>query len=255
MIIADTHIHLYAEEYKEDAEMLMKSANSMGVRKFFMPNIDSTSIEGMLELEKNFPGICIPMMGLHPCSVKENWKNEMKLVEEWLAKRSFVAVGEIGIDLYWDKTFLEEQKSAFRRQVELANQYKLPIVIHTRDSFDVTYDLLQEVKKEEPYGIFHCFTGTIEQAKKAIDMGFYLGIGGVVTFKNGGLDKVIPEIDLTHIVLETDGPYLAPVPYRGKRNEPAYILKVAEKISEIKGVSVEEVARITVQNTVRLFGQ
>ena len=255
MIIADTHIHLYSDEYKEDVELLMKSAGIMGVRKYFMPNIDSTSIAGMLELEKVFPGICIPMMGLHPCSVKENWKDEMKLVEDWLSKRAFVAVGEIGIDLYWDKTFIEEQKSAFRRQVELANQYKLPIVIHTRESFDETYTLLQEVKKEKPSGIFHCFTGTIEQAKKAIDMGFYLGIGGVVTFKNGGLDKVLPEIDLKHIVLETDGPFLAPAPYRGKRNEPAYILKVAEKISEIKSISVEEVAKVTYQNTINLFGE
>lgn len=255
MIIADTHIHLYSEEYKEDAELLMKSAAIMGVRKFFMPNIDSTSIAGMLEMEKNFPGICVPMMGLHPCSVKENWKDEMTLVEEWLSKRTFVAVGEIGIDLYWDKTFIEEQKSAFRIQVELANQYKLPIVIHTRESFDETYELLREVKKEAPYGIFHCFTGTIDQAKKAIDRGFYLGIGGVATFKNGGLDKVLSEIDLKHIVLETDGPFLAPVPYRGKRNEPAYILKVAEKISEIKGISLEEVAKVTYQNTINLFGE
>jgi TatD DNase family protein len=208
----------------------------------------------MLDLEQQFPGHFFPMMGLHPCSVKDDWKDEIKIVEEWLAKRKFVAVGEIGIDLYWDKTHFEEQKQAFRRQVELANQYKLPIVIHTRDSFDVTYELLEETKKESPRGIFHCFTGTLEQAKKAIDMGFYLGIGGVLTFKNSGLDKVLAEIDLEHIVLETDAPYLAPVPYRGKRNDPAFIVKVAERVSEIKGVSVLEVARRSTENSVRVFG-
>jgi TatD DNase family protein len=193
------------------------------------------------------------MMGLHPCSVKENWKDEMKIVEDWLSKRKFAAVGEMGIDLYWDKTFLEEQKTVFTSQVKLANEYKLPIVIHTRDSFEVAYELLQETKKQEPCGIFHCFTGNLEQAKKVIDMGFYLGIGGVATFKNGGLDKVLPEIDLKHIVLETDAPYLAPVPFRGKRNEPAYLYKVAERVAELKGVTIAQVADVTTENSKKIF--
>jgi len=254
VIITDTHTHLYSDDFKEDLPQLLKVAGESGVERFFMPNIDSTSIDGMLALEKTYPGKCFSMMGLHPCSVKENWKDELKLAEDWLEKRSFVAVGEMGIDLYWDKTFIEEQKIVFKRQVELANQYKLPIVIHTRESFDVAYDLLKDVKKEEPCGIFHCFTGSIEQAKKAIDMGFYLGIGGVVTFKNGGLDKILPAVDLKNIVLETDGPYLAPVPFRGKRNEPVYILKVAEKIAEIKKCPVEEVANVTTANSKLIFG-
>ncbi|MBL0103312.1 MAG: TatD family hydrolase [Bacteroidetes bacterium] len=254
MIITDTHTHFYAEEFNGLREQLFQDAITAGVTRYFLPNIDHRSIQPMLDLEQQFPGHFFPMMGLHPCSVKDDWKDEMRIVEEWLAKRKFVAVGEIGIDLYWDKTHFEEQKMAFRRQVELANQYKLPIVIHTRDSFDVTYELLQETKKESPRGIFHCFTGTLEQAKKAIDLGFYLGIGGVLTFKNSGLDKVLAEIDLEHIVLETDAPYLAPVPYRGKRNDPAFIVKVAERVSEVKGVSVLEVARVSTENSGGVFG-
>ncbi len=254
MIITDTHTHLYAEEFDADRDQLVDQAGVLGVQRFFMPNIDSTSIEPMLALEKKHPGKAFAMMGLHPCYVKENWKQELELVESWLNKRSFVAVGEIGIDLYWDKTFLEQQKEAFELQIRLANERNLPIVIHTRDSFDVTYDLLVETKKEHPQGIFHCFTGTEEQAKKAIDLGFMLGIGGVVTFKNSGVDKAIENIPLEHIVLETDAPYLAPVPYRGKRNEPSYIVKVAERLSEIYKCSVMEVAEITTANSVKLFG-
>lgn len=254
VIITDTHTHLYSDEFREDLPELLRIAGESGVERFFMPNIDSTSIDSMLTLEKNYPGKCFPMMGLHPCSVKDNWKDEMKLVEEWLGKRKFAAVGEMGIDLYWDKTFIEEQKIVFKKQVELANHHNLPIVIHTRDSFGVACDLLKEVKKEEPCGIFHCFTGNAEQAQRVIDMGFYLGIGGVVTFKNGGLDKILPQLDLKNIVLETDGPYLAPVPFRGKRNEPVYIVKVAEKIAEIKTCSVEEVANVTTANSKLVFG-
>ena len=253
MKFTDTHTHLYAEEFETDLLKLIEVANTAGVERFFMPNIDSTSIEGMLKVEKTFPGKCFPMMGLHPCSVKENWKEEIKIVEDWLSKRKFAAVGEMGIDLYWDKTFIVEQKIVFRRQVELANQYKLPIVIHTRDSFEVAYDLLKETRKEEPYGIFHCFTGNDEQAKKVIDMGFYIGIGGVVTFKNSGLDKTVAEIELKNIVLETDAPYLAPVPFRGKRNEPVYLVKVAEKIAEIKKCTVEEIASATTGNSKLVF--
>ncbi len=204
MKLTDTHTHLYAEEFAADLPQLLEVAGSAGVERFFMPNIDSSSIEGMFKLEKAFPEKCIPMMGLHPCSVKENWKEEMAIVEDWLSKKKFAAVGEMGIDMYWDKTFLEEQKIVFRRQVELANQYGLPIVIHTRNSFDIACELLKETKKESPCGIFHCFTGNADQAKRVIDMGFYIGIGGVVTFKNSGLDKTIAEIDLKNIVLETD---------------------------------------------------
>lgn len=254
MIITDTHIHLYSEQFSADIDALMATALGLGISRFFLPNIDRSSIDAMLLLEKNFPGKCFPMMGLHPCSVNENWREEMKTVEDWFSKKSFAAVGEMGIDLYWDKTFIDEQKIVFRKQVELANQKRLPIVIHTRDSFDVAYGLLNEGRKEAPCGIFHCFTGTLEQAKRVIDMGFYLGIGGVVTFKNGGLDKVLPEISLDNIVLETDGPYLAPVPYRGKRNEPAYIYRVAEKVAELMKCSVEEVARVTTENSKKIFG-
>ncbi len=254
MIITDTHTHLYAEEFDADRDYLIEQAGILGVQRFFLPNIDSSSIEPMLELEKRYPGKVFAMMGLHPCHVKENWKAELAIVEKWLNERSFVAVGEIGIDLYWDKTFLEIQKEAFQIQVRMANERKLPIIIHTRDSFDVTYELLKETKKEEPQGIFHCFSGTAEQAQKAVDLGFMLGIGGVVTFKNSGVDKAIEKIPLEHIVLETDSPYLAPVPYRGKRNDPAYILKVAEKLSEIYGCSLQEVANVTTANSKRVFG-
>jgi len=252
--ITDTHIHLYAEQFEPDLDQLIEKAVTSGVECFFMPNIDSTSIESMLNLEKKFPENCFPMMGLHPCSVKDNWRDEMKIVEDWLSKRKFFAVGEMGIDLYWDKTFIEEQKIVFKRQAELANQYKLPIVIHTRDSFEVAIQLLKEIKKEEPFGIFHCFTGNVQEAKQVTDMGFLLGIGGVVTFKNGGLDKTLEQINLKDVVLETDAPYLAPAPFRGKRNEPVYILKVAERISEVKNVPVEEVIRITTENSKRVFG-
>ncbi len=253
MILTDTHTHLYSDDFKSDLTNLLEDASHAGIERFFMPNIDSTSIDEMLEIEKTFTGKCFPMMGLHPCSVRDNWKDELKIVEEWFSKRKFAAVGEMGIDLYWDKSHIEEQKLAFIRQVQIANDYKIPIVIHTRDSFEVAYELLLEVKKEAPCGIFHCFTGNEEQAKKVIDMGFYLGIGGVVTFKNGGLDKTVDAIDLKNIVLETDAPYLAPAPFRGKRNLPAYLLKVAEKIAEIKKCTIKEVADITTENSKLIF--
>ncbi|HRH64850.1 MAG TPA: TatD family hydrolase [Bacteroidia bacterium] len=252
-ILTDTHTHLYSEEFDADREQLIREAIRQGVGRFFMPNIESSSIEGMLDLEKQFPGSCFPMMGLHPCSVKENWESELKIVEDWLAKRKFIAVGEMGIDLYWDKTFVEEQKEVFRRQVKLANHHKLPIVIHSRESFEMIYELLLESKKEEPYGIFHCFTGTADQAKRATELGFYLGIGGVLTFKNSGLDKVVENIDLRHLVLETDAPYLAPTPNRGKRNLPEYLLLVAEKLAQLQGKTVDEIAGITTDNSRKIF--
>jgi TatD DNase family protein len=254
MIFTDTHTHLFSGEFRPDLDILMDAAITAGIQRFFMPNIDKRSVEAMFDVENRYPGKCFSMMGLHPCSVKDDWKEEIELVSHWLSKRKFAAVGEMGIDLYWDKTFIEQQKQAFRMQVELANHYQLPIVIHTRDSFDVAYGLLLEVKKESPCGIFHCFTGNAEQAKKVIDLGFHLGIGGVVTFKNGGLDKVLPEIDIKNLVLETDAPYLAPAPFRGKRNEPAYLLKIAERVAMLKNISLEEVAAITTANSTGIFG-
>jgi TatD DNase family protein len=254
MILTDTHTHLYAEEFDADRELLVKTAQLAGIQRFFLPNIDSSSIGPMLELEETFPENCFATMGLHPCSVKENWKEEMKLVEDWLSKRKFTAVGEMGIDLYWDKTFVEEQKTVFRRQVELANQYRLPILIHSRESFEMIYELLLATKKESPRGIFHCFTGNEDQARRAIDLGFYLGIGGVVTFKNSGLDKVVENIGLEHLVLETDSPYLAPTPHRGKRNLPEYLRLVAQKIAEVKATTVDEVAEVTTRNSKTIFG-
>ena len=220
-----------------------------------MPNIESSTIEGMLELENKYPENCFPMMGLHPCSVKANWESEMRIVEDWLNRRKFVAVGEMGIDLYWDKTFVEEQKEVFKRQVDLANQFKIPIVIHSRDSFELIYELLLEKKKEAPFGIFHCFTGNEDQANRAIDLGFYLGIGGVLTFKNSGLDKVVEKIDLNHLVLETDAPYLAPVPQRGKRNLPEYLKLIAEKMALLQGKTVDEVTKKTTENSIKIFGR
>jgi TatD DNase family protein len=254
MIITDTHTHLYADEFTTDCDLLIGEAMDMGIQRFFLPNIDSTSVDAMLAIEKKYPLNCFAMMGLHPCSVKENWKEELALVEKHLSERSFAGIGEIGIDLFWDKTFIKEQEETFRRQVELANRYKLPIVIHSRESFEEIYRILRETKKKNPCGIFHCFTGTADQAKRAVDLGFYLGVGGVVTFKNSGLDKVVAEMDLQNIVLETDAPYLAPVPFRGKRNVPAYLLKVAEKIAEIKNISVDEVAEVTTENSKKIFG-
>jgi TatD DNase family protein len=253
MELFDTHIHLYAEEFDSDRTALIAQATESGVTKFYMPNIDSTSIQAMMKVETDFPGRCFSMMGLHPCSVKANWNDEIKIVEEWLSKRKFAAVGEMGIDLYWDKTFIAEQKNIFRKQIELANHYRLPVVIHTRDSFDVAYELLKEIKKEEPCGIFHCFTGSRDDAKKVIDMGFYIGIGGVLTFKNAGLDETISDIDINNIVLETDAPYLAPAPFRGKRNIPEYIVKVASRLAEIKNLSVDQVGRITSANALKIF--
>lgn len=255
MIFTDTHTHLYLPEFNADIDLQIAEAKAQGVERFFLPNIDSTSIDAMHGLEEKYPENCFAMMGLHPCSIKENWKEELDLVETKLSERKYYAVGEIGIDLYWDKTFVKEQETVFKRQIQIANHYKLPVSIHTRESFEVTYSLLLEIKKEQPCGVFHCFTGNAEQANRAIDLGFYLGIGGVVTFKNSGLDKTLAEVDLKNIVLETDAPYLAPAPHRGKRNLPVYIKLVAEKIAAIKNVSVEEVADITTVNSKKIFGK
>jgi TatD DNase family protein len=253
MTFIDTHTHLYSEEFNTDRTPMINSALAKGVDKFYLPNIDSQSIEGMLLLEEQFPANCFPMMGLHPCSVKENYREELALVKQWLDKRRFSAVGEIGIDLYWDKTFIKEQEIAFRQQIDWALEFNYTISIHCRNAFDEIYAILMSYKKL-PKSIFHCFSGNAEQAQQIIALGnFKLGIGGVVSFKNSGLDKVVEQTALEHLVLETDAPYLAPVPYRGKRNESAYIPLIAEKIATIKGISLEEVASVTTKNALSIF--
>ncbi|WP_431162839.1 TatD family hydrolase [Flagellimonas beolgyonensis] len=254
MIITDTHTHLYSEAFDEDRDAMMQRALDAGVHRFFIPAIDSTYTQAMLDLESNYPKNVFLMMGLHPTHVKENYKEELALVEEWLAKRKFYAVGEIGIDLYWDKTFLKQQQEAFVYQIRLAKKYQLPIVIHCRESFNEIFEILEQEKGDDLFGIFHCFTGTLEQAHKALSYNMKLGIGGVATFKNGKIDQFLNQIDLKHIVLETDSPYLAPVPYRGKRNESAYVIQVLEKLSLIYGRPVEEIAEITTQNSMEVFG-
>ncbi|SDG89758.1 TatD family hydrolase [Psychroflexus sediminis] len=254
MILTDTHTHLYSEAFNEDRTEVVQRAIDNNIKRFFIPAIDSDTTQAMYDLEKQFPEHMYLMMGLHPTSVSETVEQELKHVEEELAKRTFYAVGEIGIDLYWDKGFFEAQRKAFKHQIKLAKKYKLPIVIHCREAFDEIFEVLEEEKGEDLCGIFHCFTGTKSQAEQAIRYNMKLGIGGVVTFKNGKIDQFINEIDLKHIVLETDSPYLAPKPYRGKRNESLYILKVAEKLSELYGISLEEIARQTTQNSKDVFG-
>jgi TatD DNase family protein len=254
MIITDTHTHLYSESFDEDRTEMIHRAIGADVKRFFIPAIDSTYTESMFQLEKEFPDHIFLMMGLHPTHVKENYKDELKHVEDQLAKRKFYAVGEIGIDLYWDKSTLAIQIEAFRYQINLAKQYQLPIVIHCREAFDEIFEVLEDEKSDDLFGIFHCFTGNLEQAKQAISYNMNLGIGGVVTFKNGKIDQFINQIDLKHIVLETDSPYLAPKPYRGKRNESLYINKVLEKLSELYGISEEAIANSTTENSKDVFG-
>lgn len=251
--LVDTHAHIYADKFKEDLSAVLEKAEEAGVNKIYMPNIDHTSIDGMLEIEHKNPEKYLPMMGLHPCSVNKGFEKELYLVEDWLSKRKFAAVGEMGIDLYWDKTYFEQQKEAFKIQVEFAKKYSLPIVMHSRDAMDEIIELLQQLNDDNLTGVLHCFTGDLTQARKLIDMGFYLGIGGVSTFKNGGLDKVLPDLELKNLLLETDAPYLAPKPYRGKRNEPSYVAIVAERVAELMEKEVEEVANITTANAVQLF--
>ena len=253
MDIIDTHAHIYLEAFREDLDETIDQAQTAGVSRIYMPNIDGGTIDDMLETEQKFPGYCIPMMGLHPGSVNENFEKELEKVESWLNARQFAAVGEIGIDLYWDKTYEEEQKAAFRYQIELAKKHQLPIVIHFRKAFAETIQIVEELIDPDLTGIFHCFTGSLAEAKKIISLGFHCGIGGVATFKNGGLDTVIPYLDHSFMALETDSPYLAPVPYRGKRNQPAFLRHIAEKVAEYKSVEVEEVARKTTANALKLF--
>ncbi|PRZ26074.1 TatD family hydrolase [Flavobacterium granuli] len=254
MIITDTHTHLYSEEFDEDRDLMIQRALDAGVSRFFIPAIDSNCTESMYDLEKKYPENVFLMMGLHPTYVKDNYQDELKHVEEELAKRKFYAIGEIGIDLYWDKSHLKEQQTAFRKQIQLAKQYKLPIVIHCRDAFDEVFAVLEEEKSPDLFGIFHCFSGTYEQALQAISYNMKLGIGGVVTFKNGKIDQFLNQIDLSHIVLETDSPYLAPIPFRGKRNESSYLINVIDKLAHIYGLSAEEIASRTTENSKIIFG-
>lgn len=254
MIITDTHTHIYSEEFAQDRDAMMQRAFEAGVERLFVPSIDSSYTPKMYEMEQAYPEKVFLMIGLHPTYVKENYEQELAFVEAELKRRKFVAIGEIGIDLFWDKTRLKEQQIAFRRQIQLAKHYKLPINIHCRDAFDEVFEILEQEKSDELFGIFHCFTGTYEQALKAISYNMKLGIGGVVTFKNGKIDQFLHRIDIKNIVLETDSPYLAPVPFRGKRNESSYIINVLQKLAEIYGLSKEETASITTENSKAVFG-
>jgi len=261
MILTDTHTHIYSESFDEDQDAMMQRAIENGVTRFFVPAIDSAYTKVMYEIESLYPDYVYLMMGLHPTHVKENYKEELAHVTEELDKRlagssdkKFYAVGEIGIDLYWDKTLLKQQQEAFRYQIQLAKKYKLPIVIHCREAFEEVFEVLESEKGDDLFGIFHCFTGTLEDANRAIGYNMKLGIGGVVTFKNGKIDTFLNQISLHHIVMETDAPYLAPVPYRGKRNESSYLINVLAKLSEIYQQPIEEIAAITTQNSKEIFG-
>ncbi len=253
-MITDTHTHLYSEQFDQDRDAMIQRAKDAGVQRFFIPAIDSSYTERMFSLKENYPSDVFLMMGLHPTSVKENFKSELQHVKDWIDKKSFVAIGEIGIDLYWDKSFLAEQQEAFKLQIQWAKQKNLPIVIHCRDAFDEIFEILELEKATNLRGIFHCFTGTLEQAKKAISYNMKLGIGGVATFKNGKIDTFLSQIPLQNIVLETDAPYLSPVPFRGKRNESSYITYVVEKLAAIYEVSFNDITKITTKNSKEVFG-
>jgi TatD DNase family protein len=254
MLLTDTHTHLYYE--KDDAKRagLMQRCKDQGIGRLFLPNVDAESIAKVFALTEAYPDRCYPMLGLHPCSVKERWESELDTIKQAIHQHQIYAVGEIGIDLYWDKTTLPIQIKAFKAQIAWAKELKLPIVIHCRDAFNEVFEVLEQENDENLRGIFHCFTGNLEQAQKVIGLGFYLGIGGVVTYKNSGLDKVVSQVDLKHIVLETDSPYLTPVPYRGKPNESSYITYVAEKVAEVQQTSIEHVANVTTKNSELIFG-
>jgi TatD DNase family protein len=254
MVLTDTHTHLYYETIADKRAELMERCISNNINRLFLPNVDLASVPLLFDLVRAYPDQCFPMLGLHPCSVKENWEQELNDIKAAHQQNKIFAIGEIGIDLYWDKTFLAEQIEAFRVQINWAKSLKLPIVIHCRDAFNEVYEVLQLEQDENLRGIFHCFTGTLEQANKVTALGFYLGIGGVVTYKNAGLDKIIPEIDLRHIVLETDSPYLTPVPFRGKPNESSYLIYIAQKVAELHQTDMDTVASITTENSRVLFG-
>ena len=253
MNIIDTHTHLYLKQFKDDIHNVIQRSKDIGINKFIFPAIDSTHFDDMHDLKNKYPGSIYLMSGLHPTDVKENFKQELEFVVNSLKSHSYVAIGEIGIDLYWDKTYLKQQQEAFTFQIRLAIKHDLPIVIHCREAFDEIFEILEKENCPKLRGVFHCFTGTLEQANRAIDLGFVLGIGGVVTFKNGGIDKFLSQIDLKHIVVETDSPYLAPVPFRGKRNESSYIIYVIDKLSEIYGLPIKEIASVTTKNAEKVF--
>ena len=253
MTLIDTHSHIYLPEFDTDRVPMQERAGKEGIRKILMPAIDSSTHGMMLKLEEDDPGTCLSMMGLHPCSVKENPDAELKIARDHFGKRSFIAVGETGLDFYWDKTFAEQQYIAFHQQIEWALHYDIPVVIHSRNSVDECIKVAEEHQNGKLKGVFHCFSGNMDQAGKIIDLGFYMGIGGVLTFKNSGLDVVMEKLNLDNVVLETDAPYLAPAPFRVKRNEPAYLKYVLEKLAKIKNVSKEEIASITTANAEKLF--
>ncbi|WP_321309895.1 TatD family hydrolase [Marinifilum fragile] len=253
MNLIDTHSHIYSEDFSDDINQIIENSKEAGVEKILLPNIDSQSIDQMHSLERMFPGYCIPMMGLHPTSVKENFQDELNICKNWLNSRKYCAIGEIGIDLYWDKTFVKEQQIVFDTQINWALKFNLPIVIHSRESFDEIFEILENYTNSNLRGVFHSFSGNLEQANKAIELGFLLGINGIVTFKNSGLDKTIAEVPLEKLMLETDAPYLAPVPKRGKRNESSYVRYTAQKIAEIYQTKIEKVAEITSYNARNLF--
>ena len=254
MNLIDTHTHLYVKEFSNDIDEVIRRAEEEGVNKFFLPAIDSSETSAMFELEKIFPGKCIAMIGLHPCSVKENYKEELSKVEQLLDERKFAAIGETGLDFYWDKTFIKEQYESLRIQAEWALQYNIPLVLHTRDAMQENIDVIKSYEGKGLRGIFHCFGGTLQNAKNIIEQNFLLGIGGVITYKNSDLAEVLKDIDLKHIVLETDAPYLAPAPFRGKRNESSYLKYIVQKIADIKNISIEEVAERTTKNAEKIFG-
>jgi TatD DNase family protein len=254
MLLTDTHTHLYYQEDIEKRDAMMQRCASNDINRLFLPNVDAASVQQVFDLVNAYPDKCYPMLGLHPCSVKADWEEELNKIKAAINQHKIYAIGEIGIDLYWDKTTLPEQIAAFKDQINWAKSLKLPIVIHCREAFDEVFQVLDEENDDDLSGIFHCFTGSLQQARRAINLGFYLGIGGVVTYKNSGLDKIVAQIDLQHIVLETDSPYLTPVPHRGKPNESSYLIYVAQKVAELHQTSLDDVARITTANSEKVFG-
>lgn len=254
MLLTDTHTHLYYETDTAKRDGLVQRCRQNSINRLFLPNVDAASVPKVYALTEAYPDMCFPMLGLHPCDVKAGWEQEIQEIKSFQNQHKIYAIGEIGIDLYWDKTTLDIQIQAFKTQIAWAKSLKLPIVIHCRDAFDQVFEVLQQEQADDLRGIFHCFTGTVEQAEQVIDLGFYLGIGGVVTYKNSGLDKVVAQVELKHIVLETDSPYLTPVPYRGKPNESSYLIYVAQKVADLHQTDLETVAAITTENSKKVFG-
>jgi len=253
-MLIDTHTHIYLDEFSDDIQEVMNECKKRNVSKLYLPNIDSTTKVPLHKLVENYPEICFPMMGLHPCYVKESWKDELAISEETLRNGNYTGVGEIGIDLYWDKSFQKEQIEVFCRHLELAKEFNLPVSIHSRDALEITISEVRNLHDTTLNGVFHCFNGTIDQAKEILTLdGFYMGIGGVVTYKNAGVDKVVKQIPLERLVLETDAPYLSPVPFRGKRNQPAYLEHIAQKIADVKDITLEKVAEITTKTAEKIF--